>query len=209
VAVNSTDYSELEDAVYDTLSAALNISNSGYIPDADIKIHDGDISLAQESFSEWAKGRHGPKVVIAIEGIDDEEFTEEGGRHPRKTWQTVTVALYLYDESLRYTRSESRRGHSSKTNAPGIYKLINDVRATLTGYVAAVHTLGWEGPFWQNANLKEKSQGQQLWRMECQYRGCVENTIDTSALDNLDEFNGDFNVSGSTRDPDVEALTSL
>jgi hypothetical protein len=207
--VNTTDYSQLEDAVKSTIMASLSKTAGGYIPDASIQLYDGDVSLEEPSFAEWAKGPHGPKVMIAIEGIVDDEFVADGGRHPRRTWQNVTVALYLYDESLRGNRTEDRRGMSGVDNAPGIYKLINDVRATLAGYVAAVHTLKWEGPFFNDALLKEKKQGQQLWRMEAIYRGCVENSIDTSTLDAFTSVDADLNREGDLTDIAVEALVTI
>lgn len=208
MAINTTDYSALEDAVKATIVAVLGKAAGGYIPDASIRIFDDPVTLDEESFSEWGKTAHGPKVIITTSDVSDEEFVEEGGVHPRKTWQTVTTAIYLYDESLRGIR-ESLVGMSGVDNAPGIYKLINDVRACLTGYVAAVNALKWQGPFWQNARQVEKEKRRHLWRMECKYIGCVQNVIDTSTLDDLSSVDADYNREGDPTDIAVETLTVI
>jgi hypothetical protein len=208
LAINTTDYSSLEDAVKATIVAVLGKAAGGYIPDASIMVYDDPVTLDAESFAEWGKGPHGPKVIITTGDIADEEFVEEGGVHPRKTWQTVTLEIYLYEESLRGNR-ESTVGMSGVDNAPGIYKLINDVRAALTGYVAAVNALKWQGPFWQNARKVEKQQRRHLWRMECNYTACVQNVIDTSTLDDLSSVDADYNREGDPTDIAVETLTTI
>jgi len=213
MAVNATDYSALEDAVKATIVAAIGIGGTTpYVPLKAIRFNSGEVTLDPESIAEWCLNRHGPHIVIGVEGITDEEFVNSGGKHPRRTWQDVEIALYLYDEALRGRGgddSEGTRGRSGSTNAPGVYKMINDVRACLTGYVAAVHTLKWQGPFWGNAMPVGTAQGKHLWRMTCKYRGAVVNVLDTSALDDIVDMDGDFNRIGSTGQPDVENLTTL
>jgi hypothetical protein len=122
------------------------------------------------------------------------------------------VSLYLYDETLRGrapTKAEGTRGLSGITNSPGIFKLINDVRASLAGYVAAVYTTKWEGPHFQSATPVDTENDKHLWNLSCQYRGAVENSIDTTGLDDFDEIDADYNNIGGTDNPQTEELITL
>lgn len=207
MAVNSTDYSELEDAVKAAIVAAVGIGGTDpYIPVKAISIYNGEMALTPDSLADWCINRHGPHIVISLEGMDADEFNADGGKHPRVTWQSFEVAFYVYDESLRGLGgddSEATRGRSGKTNAPGIWKMLEDIQGTLSGYVAAISALEWEGPFWQMAKPVAQAKGKQLWRLACTYRGAVANSIDTSGL-TAATIHGELDETTSVFDPDVE-----
>ena len=210
MAVNSTDYSALEDAIRATLIAAVGSgASSPYVQDEAIRVYNGDIDLDPESFSAWGKNVHGPRIIISIEGMSDEQLTTEGGRHPRRYWQTLDLGFYLYDESLRGLDKipegpESMRGLSGKDNAPGVWKMMSDTRAALTGYVAAINTLGWEGPIFNTFRPVTQRNGKQLWRLGASYEGAVDYSIDTSGLDDLTLIHGDYNREGSSLSPNPD-----
>jgi hypothetical protein len=200
MAVNTTEYSQVEDAIQTALRAALAYNN-----DSAIRVYNGDMDLTGRSTIEWAK-LGPPCIVIAIENISDELLTEEGGRHPRSYWETLDIGLYLYDKSLR-SRQETMRGKSGVAAAPGIWKMFEDVRDTLTGLdlTSGGTTLGWEGPVWNEFRPIAQEIGEQLWRQGVTYMGAVKYPIDTSTLDTLASIHGDFNVQPTTTfDPDLE-----
>lgn len=211
MAVNSTDVSALEDAIKRKLDASLNVTNGGYVPDRSILIYNGEMSLGNASLDEFAK-LGSPCIVIAVEDIATDQLTMEGGRHPRTWWATVDVGIYVYDETLRGTRSEATRGLSGEDRSPGVWKLINDVAALLVGEdltTALSVSLKWEGPTLTGQRKVAAEHGKQLWRCGYEYQGAIEYSIDTSGYDDLDLLHGDLNRTDQTTpfDPDLEVET--
>ena len=206
MTARSTIYSEVENSIVRLLRAALGMSGGGTIPNESILHYNGQMDLSGRSLAEWGQ-LAAPSIIVAIEGMSDEQMTQEGGRHPRSYWETLDIGIYCYDEGLRIDPQEAMEGFDATDRCRGIWKLFSDIRAVLTGVdltTAAGVSLGWEGPIWTAARRIAEGERMQLWRLGAEYQGAVQFHLDTSALGALTKIHGDFNVIGSTNPPDVE-----
>lgn len=213
MTARSTLYSEIESSIVRELKTTMTVTGmgAGTLADLSIMHYNGEVDLSGNSLAEWEQVG-APCVVVAIEGIADEVLTQEGGRHPRSYWETLDIGIYCFDNALRADPQEAMDGFDATDRCRGIWKLMSDIRATLTGAdlvdMSSV-SLGWEGPKWTGARKIADGQRLQLWRLGCEYAGAVKFTLDTSALSPLTMIHGDFNEGNSTDPPDVEINVPL